>query len=136
MKTAAFVINRLPQQREVLHTENVIFDEASSWWSSNKELLPDSDVFKDVLGSSHVQLNLDGAEGEANEDNVNEVVAQISWQTGMYKQPGEESELIGANSPPPLRRSTRIRKQNPKFANAAIVEDENEKEPETFEEAF
>ena len=117
-------------------SRNVIFDEASSWWSTNKEPLPDSDVFKDVLGSSHIQLSLDRAEGEANEDNVDEVVAQNPWQTGMYKQPGEEGELIGADSPPLLRRSIRTRKQNPKFANAAIVEDENEKEPETFEEAF
>ncbi|XP_015170396.1 uncharacterized protein [Solanum tuberosum] len=54
----------------------------------------------------------------------------------MYQQPGYEGELIGADSPPSLRRSTRIRNQNPKFTNAAIVEDENEKELETFEKAF
>ena len=34
-----------------------------------------------------------------------------------------------------LRRSTRTRKPNPKYANAAIVETDP-KEPETFEEAF
>ncbi|KAG5596301.1 hypothetical protein H5410_037533 [Solanum commersonii] len=43
------------------------------------------DVFKDVLVSSHIQLSLHGAEGEANEDNVDEVVTQNSWQIGMYK---------------------------------------------------
>ncbi|KAH0721579.1 hypothetical protein KY285_005164 [Solanum tuberosum] len=119
-----------------IRKQNPKFGEASSWWSANKELLPDSYVFKDVLDSSHIQLSLDGVESEANEDNIDEDVTQNLWQTGMYQQPGEESELIGANSPPSLRRSTRIRKKNPKFANATIVEDENEKEPETFEEAF
>lgn len=54
----------------------------------------------------------------------------------MYKQLGEKGELIGVDSPPPLRRSIRIRMKNLKFANAATLEDENEKEPETFEEAF
>ncbi|KAH0679308.1 hypothetical protein KY284_020393 [Solanum tuberosum] len=117
-------------------SQNVIFDEASSWWSANKGSLPDSNVFQDVLDSSHSQLSLDGAEGEANEDNIDEDVTQNPWQTGIYQQPGEEGELIGVDSPPSLRRSIRIRKQNPNFANAAIVEDENEKEPETFEEAF
>ncbi|KAH0782256.1 hypothetical protein KY290_001854 [Solanum tuberosum] len=36
----------------------------------------------------------------------------------------------------PLRRSTRTRKQNSKYGNAAIAEELNEKEPETFEEAY
>ncbi|KAH0639073.1 hypothetical protein KY285_035659 [Solanum tuberosum] len=45
-----------------------MFDEASSWWSSNKELLPDLDVFKDVLESSHIQLSLDLVEGYCEEE--------------------------------------------------------------------
>ena len=40
-----------------------MFDEASSWWSLNKEILQDSNVLEDVLDSSHVQLSLDEAEG-------------------------------------------------------------------------
>ncbi|KAG5596300.1 hypothetical protein H5410_037532 [Solanum commersonii] len=48
------------------------------------ELVPDSDVFKDVLDSSHIQLSLHGAEGEANEDNVDEVVTQNSWQIDTF----------------------------------------------------
>lgn len=34
-----------------------------------------------------------------------------------------------------LKRSTRIRKLNPKYANAAIIEEEDVREPETIEEA-
>ncbi|PHU29456.1 hypothetical protein BC332_01549 [Capsicum chinense] len=58
----------------------MVFDEASSWWSSNKKLLPDSDVLKDELDLSHIQLSLDEAEGEANEDNIEEDVTQSPWQ--------------------------------------------------------
>ena len=36
---------------------------------------------------------------------------------------------------PQLKRSTRIRKPNPKYANVAIAEVEISKEPETFDEA-
>ncbi|KAH0642694.1 hypothetical protein KY289_033668 [Solanum tuberosum] len=87
MKTAAFVINRIPQQStgKCYTSRNVIFDEASSWWSSNKEILPDSNVLKDVLDSSHVQLSLDEAEDEANEDIAEEGVAHNPWQTGVYQ---------------------------------------------------
>lgn len=113
-------------------SRNVIFDEASSWWSSDKELMADSDALKDVLGSSHIQLSIDEAEDEANEDNGEEGVTRNPWQTGLYQQPSEEGELNGANTPPTRRRSTRIRKQNSKYANAAIVEEEDEREPETL----
>ncbi|KAG5598611.1 hypothetical protein H5410_029981 [Solanum commersonii] len=61
-------------------SRNVIFDEASSWWSSNKEILPDSNVLKDVLDSSHVQLSLDEAEGEANE-----ILLKKAWFTILGK---------------------------------------------------
>ncbi|KAL4352591.1 hypothetical protein GQ457_06G020380 [Hibiscus cannabinus] len=43
-------------------SRNVVFDEASSWWSSDKELLPDSDTLKRDLQSSQVQLKLDETE--------------------------------------------------------------------------
>jgi len=35
-------------------SRNVVFDEASSWWSSEKETLPDSDS----LQSAQLQLDL------------------------------------------------------------------------------
>ncbi|KAH0672517.1 hypothetical protein KY290_024747 [Solanum tuberosum] len=90
-----------------------------------QELLLDSDVLKGVLDSSHIQLSQDVDESEANEDNIDEDVTQNLWQTAIYQQLSEEGELIGAHSPSSLRRLTRIRKQNSKFANAAIVEDGN-----------
>ncbi|KAE8662552.1 hypothetical protein F3Y22_tig00113302pilonHSYRG00055 [Hibiscus syriacus] len=146
MRTAAFVINRLPQpskfdkkavrcifvgydsQRKgwkccdpisgrCYTSRNVVFDEASSWWSSEKEVLPDSREFGDKLqqkmGEHDVQLQTSSDESEdPNGDDVEQRVTQNPWQTGV---------------------STRIRRPNPKYTNAAIIEEATE--PETFEEA-
>nr|GMC49313.1 Retrovirus-related Pol polyprotein from transposon TNT 1-94 [Ipomoea batatas] len=49
-------------------SRNVVFDEASSWWSS-----PDSNSFKEVLESSQVKLSLGGNES-ADESGGGEVV--------------------------------------------------------------
>ncbi|KAM2885890.1 hypothetical protein COP2_013014 [Malus domestica] len=62
MRTAAFVINKLPQpsQRKgwkccdptsgrCYTSRDVVVDEASSWWSSEKEVLPDSREFGEKL---------------------------------------------------------------------------------------
>ena len=59
------------------------------------------------------------------------------WQRGVYQRPVEDTEPVqeGEGSQPQLRRSTRIRKPNPKYANAAVAEVEIPKEPETFDEA-
>uniref|UniRef100_A0A3Q7GMD1 Reverse transcriptase Ty1/copia-type domain-containing protein n=1 Tax=Solanum lycopersicum TaxID=4081 RepID=A0A3Q7GMD1_SOLLC len=54
---------------------------SSSGWSSEKEILPDSNVLKDVLDSSHIQLSIDEVENEANEDIAKEGLAQNPWQT-------------------------------------------------------
>ncbi|RVW66752.1 Retrovirus-related Pol polyprotein from transposon RE1 [Vitis vinifera] len=61
---------------------------------------------------------------------------QSPWQTGVHGQPSEEGEPSETEAPIPLRRSARTKKPNPKYANVAIVEDANAKEPETFAEAF
>ena len=54
----------------------------------------------------------------------------------MYQRQEEEvepSQEEVASPQPQLRRSTRVRKSNPKYANAA--EDASLKEPETYDEA-
>ena len=121
-----------PTTRKCYTSRNVVFDEASSWWSSNKEVLPDSEVFKEV---SQFQLNSSETEVADEGEDVEEGIAQNPWQTGIYQRPSEEEEPSGARTPIALRRSTRSRKPNPKYANAAIVEEADAKEPETFEEA-
>ncbi|KAE8676544.1 hypothetical protein F3Y22_tig00111584pilonHSYRG00119 [Hibiscus syriacus] len=122
-------------------SRNVVFDEASSWWSSEKEVLPDSREFGDKLqqkmGEHDVQLQTSSDESEdPNGDDVEQRVTQNPWQTGVYQQPNKEggpSETEESIPQSQLRRSTRIRRPNPKYTNAAIIEEATE--PETFEEA-
>ncbi|KAM1781561.1 hypothetical protein ACFX11_040126 [Malus domestica] len=122
-------------------SRNVVFDEASSWWSSEKEVLPDSREFGEKLQQKMkehtIQLQPSSDEaGDPNGDDVEQIVAQNPWQTGVYQQPNEEggpSETEESTPQSQLRRSTRTRRPNPKYANAAIIEETTE--PETFEEA-
>lgn len=53
----------------------------------------------------------------------------------MYQQPSEQYEPNAIETQTSLKKSTRIRKSNPKYANTVIVEEADAKEPETFEEA-
>ena len=122
-------------------SRDVVFDEVSSWWSSEKEVLPDSREFGDKLqqkmGEHTVQLQTSSDEsGDPDGDDVEQRVTQNPWQTGVYQQSNEEggpSETEESTPQPQLRRSTRTRRPNPKYANAAIIEEATE--PETFEEA-
>ncbi|KAM3015464.1 hypothetical protein FF2_028043 [Malus domestica] len=120
-------------------SRDVVFDEASSWWSSENEVLPDSREFGEKLqqkmGEHTIQLQPSSDEsGDPNGDDVEQRVAQNPWQTGVYQQPNEEGGLSETEESTPqsqLRRSTRTRRPNPKYANAAIIEEATE--PETFE---
>ncbi|KAE8692620.1 tir-nbs resistance protein [Hibiscus syriacus] len=111
MRTAAFVINRLPQPREggVARFERI-------WRQTTTK-----------MGEHDVQLQTSSDESEdPNGDDVEQRVTQNPWQTGVYQQPNEEggpSETEESIPQSQLRRSTRIRRPNPKYANAAIIEE-------------
>ncbi|CAL9026647.1 unnamed protein product, partial [Prunus brigantina] len=93
MRTAAHVINKLPQpsQRKgwkccdptngrCYTSRDVVFDEASSWWSPEKEVLPDSreieDKLQQKLGEQIVPIrpssneDEDSVDGDDNEQEV------------------------------------------------------------------
>lgn len=112
-------------------SRNVVFDEASSWQSSNNKLQHDSDATKDELQSTQIQLRLGEPEDKAASSNHEEVLAQSPWQTCVHEQANER--YCSEDVQTVLRRSSRARKSNPRYANIAIVE---AKEPETFEEAI
>ncbi|KAM1256948.1 hypothetical protein EV1_030743 [Malus domestica] len=109
--------------------------------SSEKEVLPDSREFGEKLqqkmGEHTIQLQPSSDESkDPNGDDVEQRVAQNPLQTDVYQQPNEEggpSETEESTPQSQLRRSTRTRRSNPKYANAAIIEESTE--PETFEEA-
>ena len=123
-------------------SRNVVFDEMSSWWSSENVELPDSKEIEDQLQQMEEQVTevqpSPGATEESDDENGTEQgEVENPWQTGVYQRPVEDTEPIqeGEGSQPQLRRSTRIQKPNPKYANAAVVEVMIPKEPETYEEA-
>ena len=105
-----------------------MFDEASSWWSSEKEALPYSREIEDKLQQkigeqiARIQSRPDESEDSLDGDDVEQAEPQNAWQTGVYQQPEEDksSELEVSTAQSQLRRSTRIWKPNPKYANATI----------------
>ncbi|KAG8364306.1 hypothetical protein BUALT_Bualt19G0115000 [Buddleja alternifolia] len=64
-------------------SRNVVFDEASTWWSSEKDILPDSDVFRDKLESAQIQLSSGQDEDSDNSGYVEEGAMQGPWQTAF-----------------------------------------------------
>lgn len=107
-----------PNTGKVYVSRNVIFDENSSWWSSNNEILPDTQQLKSSLEASQVNLEFESQE-------------PMNKESEVVEQPIVEQEVDLDQS---LRRSQRERRPNPKYANVAIVEDFWE-EPSCFEEA-
>ncbi|KAJ0431334.1 putative RNA-directed DNA polymerase [Helianthus annuus] len=101
-------------------SRNVIFDEQSSWWSEDNQPLPDTSELQKEL---EVKLSFEEAESAGIDENDN-------------AEP-EVTEPVNEESEPDLRRSQRVRKPNPRYANMAnlaVVTDEF-REPENYEEA-
>nr|CAD1829770.1 unnamed protein product [Ananas comosus var. bracteatus] len=129
-------------------SRNVVFDEASSWWSSQEVILPDSEEIEikvqEKLGGQVQEEEKTASEQEESgqssmEPTSDEQQLQKSpepWRTGVHYQTPEEDrpsqlEDVGTQ----LRRSSRQRKPNPKYANAALAEEEETpKEPASYEE--
>lgn len=110
-------------------SRNVVFDEASSWWSdstSTKKEEPSTDQvnlpFFGMCESTDEDVIQDDEQPHQQESLV-ENRGGNPWNTGVTVSQGEEP-----------RRSTRIRSPNPKYAHIATVVDEI-KEPSSFEEA-
>ncbi|KAG6527483.1 hypothetical protein ZIOFF_009586 [Zingiber officinale] len=127
-----------PTSERCYTSRNVVFDEASSWWTTEKEVFPESKDLEDKVQQKMrehiVQLQSGSDElGGPNDNDAEQRVAQSPWQTGIYQHPNEEerpNEVEELTPQSQLRRSTRTRRPNPKYANTAIVEEAVE--PETF----
>ncbi|KAH7857486.1 hypothetical protein Vadar_013288 [Vaccinium darrowii] len=122
-------------------SRNVVFDEASSWWSPQKVELPNSGDLEDLLQEKLGEIK----EGEESLDSLKESTPTIGdseqeprssgtpeksmspWQTGVHPSSPEgvrPSQQEVEEDNPLLRRSTRQRKLNPKYVNAALAEEE------------
>ncbi|KAG6781857.1 hypothetical protein POTOM_011240 [Populus tomentosa] len=101
---------------------NVVFDESSSWWSIEHQSLPDSEGLKEEMQIARIQLNKDKDNTDSQEEviDVDAEIKENPWQTGIHDQPSEEFNAATTSNPP--RRSTRMKKPNAKYANAAVVE--------------
>lgn len=124
-----------------------MFDRACSWWTPQRVELPDSNELDDKLQEeiTKVQSSFekikDGQESSDEKESTD--VLQNPWHTGVHQttpeeiRPSQQEEVEVRTSPQPqLRKSTRQRKPNPKYANVAVEKDDSIKEPETFEEAI
>ncbi|KAG6485792.1 hypothetical protein ZIOFF_054357 [Zingiber officinale] len=137
----AYIDKTRKSETTVIWHMRLVFDEASSWWTTEKEVLPESKDLEDKVQQKMrehiVQLQSGSDEsGGPNDNDAEQTVAQSPWQTGIYQHPNEEerpNEVEELTPQSQLRRSTRTRRLNPKYANAAIVEEAVE--PETFEKA-
>uniref|UniRef100_A0A2N9FFS6 CCHC-type domain-containing protein n=1 Tax=Fagus sylvatica TaxID=28930 RepID=A0A2N9FFS6_FAGSY len=120
-------------------SRNVIFDEASSWWSEDKATLPVLKEIEEKMPESmeeqsekdqskvieEIQFFEDEGEPESSE------IIQNPWQMGVHHKTPKEDQLRleevieGEESlEPQLRRSTRQRKTNHRYANATLTEDQ------------
>jgi transposase InsO family protein len=131
-----------PTTGRIYTSRNVIFDEASSWWPIEGTIQPNSEDLE-------AQFE-DRASGRAQEDvetlmptmekgqSPNVAKAKSPWKTGVLEEiegttPDLQEEV--EEMPPPIRRSSRPRHPNPKYANAAVGEENSVEEPTNYEEA-
>jgi hypothetical protein len=113
----------------------VVFDEASAWWSPEKVELPESHDFEEV--SEEIQEEEEAlTPSEDKETSPSKV--KNPWKTGVHEMISEESQLPQMKPDEPIqgpRRTTRQSKPNPRYANAALVDESIPIEPSSYEEA-
>ncbi|KAM0982422.1 hypothetical protein FF1_015385 [Malus domestica] len=80
--------------------------------------------------AAQIQSSPDELEELLDGDDVKQEVPKSHWQVGVYQPPREvrPSEVEVSSPQSQLMRSTKIPKSNPKYANAAIVEEAVEAE--------
>ncbi|GKU88341.1 hypothetical protein SLEP1_g2621 [Rubroshorea leprosula] len=112
------------------YLRNVVFDEASSWWSPQEVVLPDfkelEEKVQEKLGEDTCRL-LDTQEVVEKEKEITLERTVSPWQTGVQEPMTEETrqgEVEEAEQQPEQqpRCSTRERKPNPKYVNIALIE--------------
>lgn len=82
------------------------------------------------MESSRIHFNIN--EGDTLvEEEVTQVQESQPWQTGIFHSPNTNDN---DDDPTNLRRSTRVRRPNPRYANASIVES-NTCEPKSFKQS-
>ncbi|KAI3513963.1 hypothetical protein L1887_12232 [Cichorium endivia] len=122
-----------PNSGKCYVSRNVVFDENSSWWSENHETLPDSETLQEEIKSSRVRLNVEDNDFLVDSGGIH-VQDQEVQQPSDPLPVNEVTNGDDNNEVQNVRRSSRIRKPNPRYANAALVE-ESVIEPDTYDQA-
>nr|CAD1838168.1 unnamed protein product [Ananas comosus var. bracteatus] len=129
-------------------SRNVVFNEASSWWSSQEVILPDSKEIKiklqEKLGEQvQEEEKTTSEQGESGQPSIeptsdgNSRSLQNPRKMACIFKPQKKIDQAKLQiQSAQLRKSSRQRKDNPKYANAALAGKEKiPKEPATYKEA-
>lgn len=123
-----------PSTRKCSVSRNVVFDETSSWWPEPSEAPQYISNQTGNVGSNQVYLPYFGI----GDIDVCSVVDTGGEETNQYQQTNVDSNPwntgVIQGAPSVVRRSTRNRTPNPKYAHVATVVEEI-KEPDSFDEA-
>ncbi|PKI76065.1 hypothetical protein CRG98_003537 [Punica granatum] len=115
-----------PTTNTIYVSRNVVFNEASARWVPKHVILPERKARED---------SIEEKTGEQPKDKeVEDVGAPVQspkkkanpWKTGVYRRSEEQEisreEEMEEESQPELRRSSRLRRPNPKYVNVALVQ--------------
>ncbi|KAH0686945.1 hypothetical protein KY284_017498 [Solanum tuberosum] len=122
-----------PTTNRTYVSRNVVFDEASSWWPKEVSL-PDSIALEQKLQDKLNEVE-QGNKIKSNQEVSPQKEKKSLRQTGACETPDELQEEVQEESQSQLRRSTRLKRPNIKYIDAALTEVVNIKEATTFEEA-
>lgn len=101
-------------------SRNVVFDEASSWWSKEVSL-PDSIALEQKLQDKLNEVE-QGNKIETNQEVSPQKEKKSLWQTGACETPDElQEEEVQRGSQWQLRRSTRLKRPNTKYIDIALM---------------
>ena len=120
-----------------IHTSrNVVFDEASAWWTPEHTPQIASEDLESTIEDARDQREDQETPASEKGDTSSSSKAKSPWRTGVHEEVEGEPPLQVKESeevPQLPRRSSRKRQPNPRYANTVVIEDTSE--PSTYEEA-
>ena len=120
-----------------IHTSrNVVFDEASAWWTPEHTPQIASEDLESTIEDARDQREDQETPASEKGDTSSSFKAKCPWRTGVHEEVEGEPPLQVKESeevPQLPRRSSRKRQPNPRYANTVVIEDTSE--PSTYEEA-
>ena len=117
-------------------SRNVVFDEASAWWSPEKVELPESHDLEEVPEEIKEEKELTLTPNE--EEKSSPSKTKSPWKTGLHQSTQEDPQPPQLKISEPiqgLRRTTRKIRPPPRYACTALTDESLPIEPSSYEEA-